>query len=113
MNLTDEQFREMHQPLHVPSSFAAAATVTDKIVFTLADVNQGTAEVIIRHLENLAPEPEAKPLIAQVRGILAKLYDNGRIAAKEQNGELVYHLHKITQANGGAVNPDLLAPGLD
>lgn len=113
MELTDEQFREQYRPLHIPASFEQADTVTDQIVFALADLGEATADEVIRHLEELQPVDNSKQLIAEVRQLLTQLYNNGQIAAKEKDGDLVYNLHKITEANSGAVNPDLLAPGLD
>jgi hypothetical protein len=111
--ITDEEFREQHKPLHVPSAYEQAKTIIDKIVFALADIGEGTADAVIRHLEELEPTADQKPLIAATRELLTALYNNGHIAGHEENGDLIYNLHKITQANDGAVNPDLLAPGLD
>jgi len=111
--MTDEEFREAYKPMHVPAAYADAHTLTEKVVFALADLGEGSAEAIIGHLEKLEPQAQAKPLIAGVREILADLYENGRIAATEKEGTLIYNLHKITKANDGAVDPDLLAPGLD
>lgn len=111
--MTDEEFREQYKPLHVPASYPEAVTITDKIVFALADIGEGTSDEVIRHLEELEPEAGHKPLIAATRQLLTELYENGHIAGHEDNGDLVYNLHKITQGNDGAVDPDLLAPGLD
>jgi len=113
MSLTDEQFRELHKPLAVPSSYDDAKTFVDKVIFALADLGEATAEEVIRHLEELETPAGHKPLIAGPRQLLGQLYDNGQIAATEKDGSPVYNLHKITEANDGAVNPDLLAPGLD
>jgi len=111
--MTDEQFREEHKPIHVPAHFADAQTPTDKVIFALADQGEATAEQIIRRLEELEPSAEDKPLIAGTRQLLNELSNKGAISLIERNGELVYHLHKITRANDGTVDRDLLAPGLD
>jgi hypothetical protein len=113
MSLTDEQFREQHKPLHVPASFEDAASETDKVVFALADIGEGTADEVIRHLEELDPDAAHKPVIAGAHQVLTDLYEAGLIAANDRKGRLVYNLHKITRANDGAVDPELLAPGLD
>lgn len=113
MSLSDEEFRKQHQPLHVPASYDAAQTLTDKVVFALADIGEGNAEQIIKHIEELAASAEQKPVIAATHQILTDLFQNGRLTGIEKDGELIYNLHKITIANGGGVNPDLLAPGLD
>ena len=44
---------------------------------------------------------------------LTNLYELGLLKGSEVNGEMEYNLSKITHANDGAVDPDLLAPGLD
>jgi hypothetical protein len=111
--MTDEEFRELHKPIHVPASYQEAESVTDKVVFALADLGEGTADAVIRHIEELDPQADHKPLIATTRELLTALYNNGHIAGHEQNGDLVYNLHKITRANDGAVDPERLAPGLD
>lgn len=112
-HLTDEQFREAHQPLQVPASMRDAHTFEEKVLFALADLESGSAEDIIRHLEGMDPSTETKPLVAGVHSLLASWYENGRIAANEKDGSLQYNLHKITRANEGSVDPGKLAPGLD
>jgi glutamine synthetase adenylyltransferase len=111
--MTDEEFREQHKPLQVPAAYDDAETMTDKVVFALADIGEGTAEDVIRHIEELHPDAEHKPIIASAHQILTELYDAGRVTGHEEDGDLVFNLHKITEANDGKVNPDLLAPGLD
>jgi len=111
--LTDEEFREQHKPLKVPASFNEAQNETEQIVFALADLGEGTADEVTRHLTTLAPDKEQKSQAADVHRILTNLYDDGHLAGYEKAGNLVYNLHKITKANDGAVDPDLLAAGMD
>lgn len=111
--LTDEEFREQHKPLTVPASFIEARNETEQIIFALADLGEGTADEVTRHLIGLASAREPKALIADVHRVLTALHEDGRLAGREKDGNLVYNLHKITQANDGAVDPGLLAPGLD
>lgn len=111
--MTDEQFRALHQPLHVPAHFADAQTLTDKIAFAIADIGEANADAIIKFIEQEGPGATVKPLIAETHRLLAELYEQGLISAEEKNGELFYNLHKIIHANNGSVAPDLLAPGLD
>ena len=82
--MTDEQFREAHQPLQVPSSLEAANNLSDKVLFALADLDCASAEQIIQHIEELNTGAESKPLIAGVRSILTEWYQQGRIAAIEK-----------------------------
>lgn len=77
----------------------------------MADFGEAATEEVIRHLEELEPAEEHKPMIAAVRQFLGHLYKHGLIAAAEKDGSPAYNLHKITRANDGEVDPDLLAPG--
>lgn len=113
MALTDEEFREQHKPLHVPTSYGNAESLVDKVVFALADLGEGTADEVIRHIEQLDPGAGQKPVIAATRQVLTGLYEKGLVTGEEREGNLVYNLHKITHANDGSVDPALLAPGLD
>jgi hypothetical protein len=113
MNLTDEQFREQYKPVHVPASFDEAVNLQDKVLFALAELGKGDAAQIVQKIEELDPKASDKQVIAGVHQVLTDLYGKGLIAGNDDHGDLVYNLHKITEANGGEVNPDLLAPGLD
>lgn len=113
MSLTDEEFRAQHKPVHVPATYNGANNVTDKVIFALADIGAGTADEVIRHIEQLDPGADHKPVIAATRQVLTGLYEKGQITGAEKDGNLVYSLQKVTIANDGATNPDLLAPGLD
>ena len=111
--MTDEEFRKQHQPLHVATHIEDTDTITDQVVFALADLGEGSPDAIARHLEELMPNTNAKVLIAETHRILSELQEQGRIAATDKDGTFIYNLHKVTEANDGAVSPDLLAPGLD
>ncbi len=113
MSQTDEEFRDAHKPLQVPASYKDAANVNEKVAFALADIGEGSADEVIRRIEALEQGADHKPVIAATRQTLTEWYDNGLIAANDRNGDLIYNLHKITRANEGAVDPNLLAPGLD
>jgi hypothetical protein len=107
--MDDAAFREQFKPVHVPAHFEDAGNLQDKVIFALAEIGEGTADAVSRKLEEL----EAGGPNNEVHHLLSELYDKGLIAGHEQDGGLVYNLHKITEANDGAVDPDLLAPGLD
>lgn len=111
--MDDAEFREQFKPVHVPSSFDYAGNLQDKVIFALAELNEATVNATARKLEELEPGSAGKETIAGVHRVLSELYEKGLIAAAEIDGNLVYNLHKITHANDGEVNPDLLAPGLD
>ena len=106
MSISDEQFREEYKPLHIPAHFKDAISQQDKVVFALAQVGEGTAADVTNELRDNGSAINAESTLKQ-------LFDKGLIKGEEVNGEMSYNLSKITHANDGAVNPDLLAPGLD
>jgi hypothetical protein len=103
--MNDAAFREQFKPVHVPSSFKEAGNLQDKVVFALAEINEGTPDEVSRKLEELEPNVPNKEVIADVHRILTELFGKGLIAGREIEGGLVYNLHKITHANWGSVNP--------
>ena len=111
--MNDAEFREQYQPVHVPASFHDANTLQDKVIFALAELGEGTAEEVTIKLERLEPSAPAKQVIAAVHEVLSALHGKGLISASETEGNLKYNLHKVTEANGGKINPGLLSPGLD
>lgn len=110
---SDEDFREAFKPLHVPAHYDDAVTLQDKTVFALANINEGTAEDILTELSQLDPSIISDENAETVKEILTHLYKNGLLGGAEHAGVTHYNLHKITRANDGATDPDLLAPGLD
>src|SRR6478609_612770 len=111
--MNDEQFRELHQPLHVPAHFEPDGKLADRVVFSLADIGEGSAQDIINHFNELQQTPADDKVIEQINELLGFWDKNGLVTTNQQNGECYYNLHKITRQNSGSVNPRLLAPGLD
>ena len=110
---SDEQFCEAYKPLQVPAHFNSADTPENKIIFALGQLGEGTAASVIGKLEKLEPGILNAEFISFTKNLLNELYKNGHLTGHETAGLTYYNLHKITQANDGAVKPDLLAPGLD
>ena len=109
MHLSDEEFREEFKPLFVPARFEEADTLEHRITFALAQLGAGNAAEVVRELQNYgSAETEA-----EVATVLNYLFEKGRIRGNEVDGAMRYDLSKITEANNGVVDPDLLAPGLD
>ena len=106
MSITDEQFREEYKPLHIPAHYKDAITEQDKVIFALAQIGEGTAHGVNEELEKNIMEIDSAV-------ILKRLFDTGHIKGSVINGEMHYNLSKITHANDGGVDPELLAPGLD
>ncbi len=115
LDMTDKEFREEYKPLQVPAHFDAEAPVEEQTLYALGQLGSGTAdEVVIKIKELLADENAGKDLIAGVHHFLTEWYTKGLLSSTvEENGDMRYSLQKITEANDGRVNPDLLAPGLD
>lgn len=111
--MNDKEFREEFKPLHVPARLEDAEDFTGQVIFALAQLDSGSASEITIKLEELKGGQKDKSLIAGVHAVLTELYGKGLLNGEDENGDLKYNLHKITQANGGGVDPDLLAPGLD
>jgi hypothetical protein len=111
--MDDAAFREEYKPVHVPALFNEAKNLQDQVVFALAEIGEGTADMISQKLEELEPDKPEKEVVAEVHEILSALFTKGLIAGHEQDGTLTYNLQKITQANDGKVDPNLLASGLD
>ena len=109
MHLSDDEFREEFKPLFIPAHFEEAGTLEQKITYALAQLGKGNATEIYHELQ----KHERADTKTEVTAILKYLYEKGRIKGNEINGKMYYNLSKITKANNGAVDPNLLAPGLD
>jgi len=109
MHLSDEEFREEFKPLFIPAHFEDADTLEQKITFALAQLGQASATQVFAELQKYDTEETE----TEVAAVLDYLFEKGRIKGAETNGTMHYDLSKITQPNDGAVNPELLAPGLD
>jgi hypothetical protein len=113
MGMTDEEFREEYKPLHVPAHYDPADTLQNKMIFALAEIGEGTAEEVIAELERREPGIPGEQNRAFVQATLGSLFEHGHLTGSEKQGVVHYNLSKITHANDGATDPDLLTPGLD
>jgi|SRR5665213_2718125 len=113
MTLTDEEFREEYKPLYIPAHYNEADTQENKIVYALAQLGEGTVTDVIAKLEQLEPNITNQQLTVMTKQVLTSLYDRGLLKGADQRGQMHYNLSKVTEPNKGAVDPDLLAPGLD
>lgn len=113
MSISDEEFREEYKPLYVPAHFSDAHNDQDKVIYALAQLGEATADETSKALMKLDNSPDEKQVKNLSASVLGHLFDKGLISAEEINGVQCYNLKKITEANDGAVDPDLLAPGLD
>ncbi|RVT96534.1 hypothetical protein EOD41_20105 [Mucilaginibacter limnophilus] len=101
MNADDAAFIEEFKPLHVPHEYEPSLSWQDKVIFTLADMNNGTAEEVAAHLQTLEAGADAAEVKKQTDDILTHLYDKGLIKAVEDEGRLRYNLSKIQDPHTG------------
>lgn len=113
MSLTDQEFREAYKPIFIPASFSKDDSLEHQTAFALATIGTGTDEDVIKKLEELSELMVDTELCIQVSHLLSQWYENGLLKGHQENGKVIYNLSKITEANEGSVNPDLLDPGLD
>lgn len=111
--MTDKEFREEYKPLQVPAHFDAESSIADQTLYALGQLGTATADEVAGKLMELHNDEAGKDLIGGVHNILTEWHSKGLIAVTNEDGGLRYSLQKITEANDGHVNPDLLAPGLD
>jgi hypothetical protein len=111
--ISDESFREAFKPLQIPAHYDLNGTEEDRVLFALAQIGEGTVTEVAAEMAALEPGTGAENFIGMVKGVLTGLYDKGLLKGSDSNGQIHYNLSKITEANDGAVDPELLAPGLD
>jgi len=113
MSISDDSFREKFKPLHIPAHYDFNDPEKDRVLFALASIGKGTIIEVVNEMVILEPGTSADDFIAAATNVLTNLYETGLLKGIEVNGDMEYNLSKITEANDGAVDPDLLAPGLD
>lgn len=113
MSISDKDFREAFKPLKIPVQYNPDDSDEDKVVYALALLEQATAEQVAEKLSDLDPSVNKEKFQTAASTVLSDLFEMGLIKGKEIQGDMQYDLSKITEANEGDVNPDLLAPGLD
>lgn len=113
MTMSDEDFREAYKPLHVPAHYNIHDSPQDRVLFALAQIGIGTVTDVATEMAQLEDGIDVTSFKVIAEEVLSNLYEQGLIKGHEINGEMEYDLSKITRANEGAVNPDILAPGLD
>ena len=113
MTLTDEQFREEFKPLQIPAAYSPDAKPEDKILYALAQLGEATSAEVTDKLEELGAGAKDDHLIEYTDEFLTQAFKKGLLNGGKKNGILTYNLSKVTHANEGTVDPDLLAPGVD
>jgi hypothetical protein len=113
MTLSDDSFREAYKPLHIPAHYDINDPEQDRVLFALAQIGKGTVTDVAAEMAQLETGVDMDSFKVIASDVLTYLYELGLLKGSEVNNEMEYNLSKITHANDGAVDPNLLAPGLD
>ena len=113
MSISDEAFREAYKPLFIPAHYQAEDSDESKVIYALAQLGEATPAEVAQKLAEIDRSNDIARFTALATSVLNELFDKGLISAEDSDGKMYYNLKKITEANDGSVNPDLLAPGLD
>lgn len=113
MTLSDEQFREEFKPLQIPAAFSAEDSQENKILYALALLEEATATEVADKLEELQPGIKNEQLIESTSEYLEQKFRKGLLNGGKKDGKMFYNLSKVTKANDGSVDPELLLPGVD
>lgn len=110
MTLSDQEFREAFKPLQIPADYHSAESQQDKILFALAQLGEGTSRDVTNKLAELDSSITNDQLLEETDNVLSSLYQKGLLNGGEKEGGTFYNLSKITQANKGTIDPQLLEP---
>jgi hypothetical protein len=113
MSIPDDSFHEQYKPLPIPAHYDFNDPEQDRVLFALANIGKGTVIEVVNEMAILEPGTPVEDFIDAAASVLNNLYQKGLLKGVEVDGDMEYNLSKITEANDGAVDPDLLAPGLD
>ena len=113
MTLSDAEFRDEFKPLQVPASYSLDDDFEEKVLFALAQLGEATSEQVFEKLQDLEPGIGEGTLLEAINQYLTGQFNKGLLNGRKIEGVITFNLSKITQANEGSVNPDLLAPGVD
>ena len=113
MTLSDEQFREEFKPLQVPALYSSDDELEDKILYALAQLGEATSRQVLKKLQELEPGIMEDELYEAINEYLTGQFNKGLVNGGKKDEVIIFNLSKITHANEGSVDPDLLAPGVD
>ena len=113
MTIPDDSFREAFKPLHIPAHYNLHDPEQERVLFALAQLGKGSAIEVANKMAALESKSADENFKVIANKILTALYRQGLLKGNDSSGTMQYNLSKITNANDGSVNPDLLAPGLD
>lgn len=101
MNKDDTAFTEEYKPLHIPHKYDPADGWQDRILFCLADLNNGTIAEVSEKIQEYEPGIDYAEIEKHTQQVLISLYDKGLIKAVDDDGHLRYNLSKIQDEHSG------------
>ena len=90
--MNDQNAGEKFEKLQVPLSYEEANSLTQKVLFALAEIGGGQPVDVVRKLEELEPDAPNKEIIAKTHLILTELYSQGAIKGDLNDGSIIYHI---------------------
>jgi hypothetical protein len=66
--------------------------IKEKVLLALTELGKGTAEDVVKKIQDLNPDLPNKEVIGGAHKILADLYAQGQIAGTDSDGTIIYTL---------------------
>lgn len=105
MDSPDQSFLKDFGPIHVPHKYEAEASLQDKIIYALAQLEHATAAEVAAKLHSLEPATELAVHQQNADEILSTLFEHGRIKGDDNQENRQYNLSKILVPNSGKADP--------
>lgn len=106
-------FKETYKPIYVPANYYPEDSLENKIIYTLAHLEQATPQEVGLKLAELEAADDVTSYQQEAENYLLKLYDMGLIKGTETDDGIIFNLSKIEKPNGGKVNPELLDENME
>lgn len=105
MDSPDQSFVKQFGPIHVPHKYEAGASLQDKVIYALAQLEYATAPQVAAKLAEFEPQTDLTTHQQQAQEMLQTLFDKGRIKGDEKDGDREYNLSKVLVQNSGKADP--------
>ncbi|MBK1442198.1 hypothetical protein JHJ32_19535 [Parapedobacter sp. ISTM3] len=92
------------QPLQVPANYDRDDRIDRQVVFSLADLGEGTAEEVAKHWASLDGSLSTDFCLEQSKRILTALYEKGLINGIGSERSRRFNLAKVTRPHSGRVD---------
>jgi hypothetical protein len=71
--------------------------LNEQVMAAVRELGQGTADEIVKKVEEANPDAENKELIAATHFALTELHDGGKLKGTDREGSIVYSLQTISE----------------